>query len=95
MDNTPGSARRITIRTKQRDDENIEVTVTDCGHGIAPDIMPLIFDSFYTTKQNGMGLGLSIARSIIEAHEGRLWVENNPSRGATFHFTVRTARGGG
>ena len=95
MDNTPEAARRITIGTKQKDDQNIEVTVRDSGHGIAPDKMPVIFDSFYTTKQNGMGLGLSIARSIIEAHEGRLWAENNPILGATFHFSVRAVRGTG
>jgi len=53
--------------------------------------MPFIFQSFFTTKQKGMGLGLSIARSIIEAHQGRLWVENNPGCGATFHFTIPTA----
>ncbi len=95
MDNTPEPARRIIIQTKPKDDETIEVTVTDCGHGIAPDKMPVIFDSFYTTKKDGMGLGLSIARSIIEAHEGRLWAENNPGHGATFHFSVRTDRGRG
>ena len=94
MDNTPEPVRQLMIRTKQKDNENIEVTVTDRGHGIAPDKMPNIFDSFYTTKQNGMGLGLSIARSIVEAHEGRLWAENNPSLGATFHFTMRISRGG-
>ena len=93
MENTPEPARRITIRTNQKDDENIELTVMDRGHGIAPDKMPVIFDSFYTTKENGMGLGLSISRSIIEAHEGRLWAENNPGLGATFHFSVRTAPG--
>ena len=95
MNQTPESARRITIRTRQRDDKTIEVAVTDCGHGIAPDKMPVIFDSFYTTKEKGMGLGLSIARSIIEAHEGRLWAENNPTLGATFHFSVRAYLGRG
>jgi two-component system, LuxR family, sensor kinase FixL len=95
MDNSPDEARQITIRTKQKSDENVEVTVTDGGYGIAADKMPLIFDSFYTTKPNGMGLGLSIARSIIEAHAGRLWAENNPGGGATFHFNLKQSLGVG
>jgi signal transduction histidine kinase len=92
MDDTPESARRITIQTRPNGGDHIEISVMDCGCGIAPDKMPLIFESFFTTKQNGMGLGLSIARSIIEAHQGRLWVENNPGGGATFRFTVRTSK---
>ncbi|HEY1791038.1 MAG TPA: MASE1 domain-containing protein [Verrucomicrobiae bacterium] len=90
MDNSPEESRQITIRTKQKSKETVEVTVADCGHGIGAAKMPLIFDSFYTTKPNGLGLGLAIARSIIEAHTGRIWAENNPGCGATFHFTLRT-----
>ncbi len=90
MDDTPESARQITIQTRPSGGDHIEISVTDCGCGIAPEKKPLIFESFFTTKQNGMGLGLSIARSIIEAHQGRLWAEDNPGGGTTFHFTVRT-----
>ena len=92
MDNIPDSTRQLTIQTKLKGADHIEVMVADCGHGIPQDKLPLIFESFYTTKPNGMGLGLSIARSIIEAHRGRIWAENNPGGGATIHFTVRIAR---
>jgi two-component system, LuxR family, sensor kinase FixL len=94
MNEIPESERRMTIQTKQKDNHHIEVTVADSGPGIVPDKMPFIFESFFTTKHNGLGLGLSIARSIIETHQGRLWVENNPDCGATFHFTVQTAPNG-
>jgi len=62
--------------------------VRDHGHGIADKTMPQLFDSFFTTKQDGMGLGLSIARSMIAAHGGRIWAENAPDGGAVFRFTV-------
>lgn len=91
MANTPEPARRLTVQTKANG-AGAEVAVADCGHGIAPDKMPRIFESFFTTKKDGMGLGLSIARSIIEAHRGRIWAESNFCGGATFHFTVRAAQ---
>jgi two-component system sensor kinase FixL len=92
MKDTPELARRLAVRAQRHTDGRIEVTVTDGGCGIKPDRIPRLFDSFYTTKQEGMGLGLSIARSIIEAHEGRIWAENNSGGGATFHFTVRASK---
>ena len=85
-------SRWLTVRTKSNGDGQLEVSVMDCGCGIAPDRLQRIFDSFFTTKKEGMGLGLSIARSIIEVHQGRLWAENNPDGGATFHFTVQLAQ---
>jgi two-component system, LuxR family, sensor kinase FixL len=62
--------------------------VRDRGKGLGWDKLEKIFQPFYTTKREGLGMGLSISRSIIEAHGGRLWAENNPDRGATFCFTV-------
>ena len=65
------------------------MTVRDSGIGFHQEELPRIFESFFTTKPEGMGLGLSIANSIIETHRGRIWAENNrDGKGATFHFTV-------
>ncbi len=68
--------------------EGVRVTVTDRGRGIPPETLPRIFDSFYTTRTEGMGLGLTVCRTIIEAHHGRLWAENNSDGGASFHFML-------
>ena len=69
----------------------VEVVVEDSGPGLAPEIRSQLFQPFMTTKATGMGVGLSISRSIIEAHGGRIWVEDNPGGGALFRFTVPTA----
>jgi signal transduction histidine kinase len=63
-------------------------SVIDRGHGVPEAIRPSLFDSFYTTKTDGMGMGLNICRSIIESHQGRLWFEDNPDGGCTFRFTL-------
>ena len=68
--------------------DSVVVSVRDSGSGIAPDLAERIFDSFFTTKADGMGLGLSIARSLVVAQGGRIWAENNPDCGATFSFTL-------
>jgi PAS domain S-box-containing protein len=88
MENVAETARQITVRTAAPGNGSVQVTVSDCGTGIAPDKLPLLFDSFFTTRKEGMGLGLSIAKSIVAAHHGRIWAENNRSSGATFHFTL-------
>jgi signal transduction histidine kinase len=82
------SNRRLTMRTVYDGKGNVEVAVEDLGPGIPPDRLPRLFDSFFTTKTHGMGLGLSIVRSIVEAHGGRIWAENSPSGGACFRFTL-------
>jgi two-component system, LuxR family, sensor kinase FixL len=72
-------------------DDMIEIAIFDTGPGIPDDVMPNLFQTFYTTKETGMGVGLSISRSIIEAHGGRMWAESNNSGGATFRFTLPAA----
>ncbi len=84
--------RDLTIGTAASSDDMVEVTVSDTGPGLAPVVAANLFQPFITTKQKGMGLGLSISRSIIDAHGGRLWATPNPDGGVTFHFTVETAR---
>ena len=68
--------------------DQVLVTVQDTGVGIAAHHLDQLFSAFFTTKPGGMGMGLSISRSIIESHGGRLWATPNPTHGATFHFAV-------
>lgn len=82
--------RELLISTEQREANGL-VSVRDSGPGIDPERLEHVFEAFYTTKSNGVGIGLSICRSIIDAHGGRLWIEANKPRGATFHFTVPSA----
>jgi two-component system sensor kinase FixL len=77
------------VRTACADPGTVEVSVQDTGTGIGGTAS--IFEPFYTTKAEGLGMGLSIARSIIEAHGGRIWAENNETGGATFHFALAAA----
>jgi len=85
------SERVLTIRTSVAEHE-VVVAVTDRGPGLGPDALRKVFEPFFTTKPHGMGLGLSISRSIVDAHGGRLWAENNPAGGATFHLTLPLIR---
>ena len=66
----------------------MQIAVADSGPGIPVDSLPKLFEHFFTTKKDGMGMGLSIARTIVEAHHGKIWAENNLGSGATFYFTV-------
>jgi two-component system, LuxR family, sensor kinase FixL len=90
MEEVPETARHLTVRTALTPNGSVEVTVSDCGRGIDSDKLPLLFESFFSTRKEGMGLGLSIAKSIVDAHHGRIWAENNRGSGASFHFTVPT-----
>ena len=94
MSAVPEETRLLRIATASHEAHTVEISVSDAGHGIAPVHLDRIFDSFFTTKRDGMGLGLSIARSLIDAHGGRIWAENNPYVGATFRFTLPTATTG-
>ena len=80
--------RELFITTAQAEPNGVLVGVKDSGPGLAQDSLPHLFAPFYTTKPGGLGLGLSICRSIIEAHGGQLWVTANVPRGSIFHFTV-------
>ena len=90
MEAMAGSERRdLTVKSALIDDDMVEVRVTDTGPGIAPEIADHLFQPFFTTKVHGMGVGLSICRTIVEAHEGRISVEPNPDGGTVFCFTLR------
>jgi C4-dicarboxylate-specific signal transduction histidine kinase len=81
-------ARELLISTRKAEPNGVLVGVRDSGPGLAPAFLERVFDAFYTTKSGGLGMGLSICRSIIEAHGGRLWASTNVPHGATFEFTV-------
>jgi PAS domain S-box-containing protein len=88
----PG-ARELVINTEQTSTGGVLVAVRDSGPGIDPEHLERVFKAFYTTKSSGVGMGLSICRSIIDAHGGRLWAEANEPRGAVFQFTLPGAKG--
>jgi C4-dicarboxylate-specific signal transduction histidine kinase len=85
-------ARRLVVRTNPIDESNVLVEVQDSGTGIAAEKLESIFDPFITSKPEGLGMGLSICRSIIERHGGKISAANNPDRGATFSITLPVAR---
>jgi two-component system sensor kinase FixL len=86
MESTP--SRDLVISVSPADDGFARVSVADSGSGIGLEIADQLFQPFITTKRDGMGVGLSISRTIIEAHGGRIWVEPNPAGGTIFHFTL-------
>jgi C4-dicarboxylate-specific signal transduction histidine kinase len=88
MSSVDGARRELSIGTERRGADEVLVAVRDSGPGIDPEHLERVFDSFYTTKPSGIGLGLSICRSIIDAHGGRLWAAANEPRGAAFQFTL-------
>jgi signal transduction histidine kinase len=82
----------LALETGLAGDDDVEVSISDSGTGIPPDKLEKIFDTFYTTKPQGSGLGLSIARTIIETYGGKIWAENWLGGGAAFRFTLPLAR---
>ncbi|UCH17422.1 MAG: PAS domain-containing protein [Burkholderiales bacterium] len=86
--------RRLSVEASERGDGHIEVAVRDRGPGFPVEQISSVFDPFVTTKSGGTGLGLAISKTIIEAHGGRIWAENDPQGGATVRFTLQAARAG-
>jgi two-component system sensor kinase FixL len=88
---TRSERRELAVTNRRIGDDLIEIAVSDTGTGFQNDVMPNLFKTFFTTKDTGMGVGLSISRSIVEAHGGRMWAENNDAGGATFRLTLPAA----
>jgi C4-dicarboxylate-specific signal transduction histidine kinase len=90
MSSVADRPRDLVITTRNVEPDQVQVTVEDAGTGLDPTAMDKIFDPFYTTKPSGMGMGLSICRSILQAHGGRLWATAKDGPGTLFHFTLPT-----
>jgi signal transduction histidine kinase/ligand-binding sensor domain-containing protein len=86
MSSVPASNRRATVLVRSDDAETVRISVFDTGKGLEPDALARVFDPFFTTKPGGLGLGLSLSHSIVEAHSGRLWAESAPGKGSAFHI---------
>ncbi len=91
MQDSAASERAVLLNIGRIDERMLKVSVVDAGHELPAGSIERVFDAFYTTKSNGLGMGLSISRSIVEAHGGRLWAENNRGRGSIFSFTIPIA----
>jgi len=94
MQSVTDRARELVIRS-EHDDQHVRVTVTDCGVGFSADNAGQLFNTFFTTKSSGLGMGLSICRSIIELHGGRIWAAPNVPHGASIQFTLPLHPGAG
>ena len=92
MTEADSSRRELTVSTEEIADDMMQVNVTDTGPGFKDGAETQLFQPFFTTKRKGMGVGLSISRTIIESHGGRIWAESNPDGGAAFHFTLRAVK---
>ena len=88
MSSVDDRPRQLVIRTERDEEDRVRLSVRDTGVGLEPQAVGRLFDAFYTTKSSGMGIGLSISRSIIESHKGRLWATPNDGPGATFAFSI-------
>ncbi|MDB5389011.1 MAG: sensor signal transduction histidine kinase [Planctomycetaceae bacterium] len=93
MSNVHDRSRQLLIQTHRDDGGNVRLMVQDNGTGLDPEAVNRVFDPFYTTKNGGMGIGLSVSRSIIENHQGRIWVKPNDGPGATFSFSIPLSAG--
>ena len=91
MGSVEAGPRELLIRTELHQPNGVLVAVRDSGPGIDPEHLERVFEAFYTTKSNGVGMGLSICQSIIEAHGGRVWADANEAGGAVFQFTLPNA----
>jgi signal transduction histidine kinase len=83
--------RMITVRTENAEVDTVHVSVQDTGTGLRQGAQQLVFEPFYTTKPSGVGMGLAISKSIVQAHGGCIWVTDNETAGTTFHFSLPLA----
>jgi len=90
LKNKANGERTVSLRATQTADDNVQVSVKDCGTGIPLDKIGRVFEPFFTTKPQGLGMGLAISRTIVEAHGGKIRAENNTTEGATFHVVLPT-----
>jgi signal transduction histidine kinase len=81
-------SRRLVVRSRMQDAEQIRVSIEDCGIGVTEKNISRLFEPFFTTRSQGIGMGLPISRSIVEAHGGRLWAESTVNQGSVFQFTL-------
>ena len=88
--NDVAGPRELAIKSQRAENEQLMVSVSDTGVGLSPQQANEIFNAFFTTKVHGTGMGLSISRSIVASHNGRLWAANNSPRGASFHVILPT-----
>jgi len=88
MSSVSGRSRELIVRAQRHDDDHVIIAVQDSGIGFETDNANRLFAAFFTTKPDGMGMGLAICRSIVEAHGGRLWASPNAGPGATFQFIL-------
>ena len=94
MDETPADQRRLVVRSFDQGDGFVGVAVVDSGRGLPEGKIDRLFESYFTTKPDGTGMGLAICRSTIAAHYGRIWAADNPTGGATFQFVLPIAKTG-